>query len=462
MRKFYLLMILLIIIMFLFLIGNVQAQEGRTTISFWTPLTTLADKNIHSKLIEDFEKEHPNIKVVPEYVSHEDWYTRWMTAMVSKEMPELALLDANQAIWLMEQGLSLPVEDLVHEIDPDKTEFSYGKGDILLFQTPDEHIWAIPYALQVNCIWYRKDLLAEAGISPDSIKTWDDLYSTAKQISHPPDLYGMGMALTRELGAQQMLFAWTNANGGSFFNTETGAYQFDEPETRKKVKEALEYLKKLYDDEILPPGVSTWTWGDFRLGMAKGTLVFTSSWGGDIGIARDQNPSMLDNLGVMAHPSGPSADSYPPYHYGGPWVWAIIKDDDKDKVDASKEWLRFFFKPDNCALATTSRPVYNLPALKSVLTSPVFLQDPTTAMFIDEIRYIYEEVLPTAMNTGAEAGPTSIASLINAELFPCDAVHYYMFGGWDIDKTLDWLDGKFKEFFRRVDYPYEKGPFAKE
>jgi len=460
-RKLYLLMILVITIMFLFLMGNVQAKEGITTISFWTPLTTQADKEIHSKLIKEFEEKHPDIKVVPEYVSHQDWFLRWMTAIESEQMPELALLDPPKAVWLYEKGVSLPVEDLVHEIDPHKTEFAYSKTDILSFQTPDGHIWAIPYVFNVNAIWYRKDLLAKAGISPDSIKTWDDLYSAAEKISSPPDLYGIGMALVRD-GAQQMLFAWTQSNNGDFFNPETGAYQFDEPETRKKVKEALEFLKKLYDNEILPPGISSWQWGDYRLAMAKDKLVFTSSWGGDIGVARDQNPLMLDNLSVMAHPSGPSADSYPPYHYAGCWNWVIIKNDDKDKIDAAKEWLRFFFKPDNVALATTSRPVYNLPVLKSALTSPVFLQDPTTKMFLKEIQYLYEEVLPTGRQIGMEAGPTTMAGLLSSALFPGDAVQNYLFGDWDIDKTLDWLDSKFKEFFNDIGYPYEKGPFAKE
>lgn len=460
MRRTCFKMILVVAMMFLLLASDIQAKKV-TTITFWTPLTTKADKDIHAQLIKNFEKKHPNIKVVPEYVSHSDWFVRWMTAISSKQMPDLALLDNGQASWLYEKGLSLPLEDLVKEIDPDKKEFVYSKSDILAFQTPDGHIWAIPYTVNVNTIWYRKDLLAKAGISPESIKTWDDLFYAAKKASNPPEVYGIGMALARELAAQQMLFVWTNANNGNFFDPKTGAYLVDQPETRKKVKEALEFLKKLYDNRLLPPGVSTWMWNDYRLAMAKGKLVFTSSWGGDIGVARDQNPAMLDNLGVMPHPSGPSADGYPPYHDAGAWAWALIKNDNKDKIAAAKEWLRFFFQPDNVALATTARPVYNIPVLKSVLKSKVFLSDPTTKKFIKEINFLYSQILPTTRRVGQEAGPTPIIGLIQAELFPSDAVHNYLFNGWDIDKTIDYLDTNFKKLFKNINYPYEKGPFGR-
>ena len=463
MRKLCLLVILVFTItMFLFLIGAAQSTKEITTISFWTPLTTEADKVVHSKLIEKFETENPDIKVVPEYVSHKDWFTRWMTAIVSKQTPNLALCNTSQSAWLYEQNMSLPLEDLVNEIDPNKTEFVYSRSTIPAFQTPDGHIWAIPFVVNINALWYRKDLLAEAGISPDSIKTWDDLYKAAEKISSPPDLYGIGMALTRELGAQQMLFVWTNANNGDLFSPETGAYQFDDPETRQKAKEALEFLKKLYVNGILPPGVSTWIWNDYRLAMAKGKLVFTCSWGGDVGVARDQNPSMLENLSVMPYPSGPSADTYPPFHDASGWAWALIKNEDKDKIDAAMKWLRFFFEPDNVALATTARPVYNIPVLKSVLTSPVFLQDPTTNMFKEEIKFLYEEILPLTRRAGTEAGPTPIVAVYAAELFPSDAVQNYLFGDWDVDQSLDWLDSKFKELFKNVDYPYEEGPFPKK
>jgi multiple sugar transport system substrate-binding protein len=444
-----------LIAIFAILMLAVPSLAAKIRLEFWTPLTTNADKAAHEQLIAAFEKENPNVEMVVQYVSHKDWMTKWMTAIMSDQKPHLSLLDESETSWLQSLGVIEPVEDIIAELDPGKSDFGWGRGDILKFMTPDGHIWAVPYAVNINALWYRKDILSEAGVNGRDIRTWDELHSIALKTSNPPETYGLGLALARELCAQQQMFIWTNANGGTFFDPETGAYLLDQPETRKKVGEALEWLKRLYDDQVLPRGVANWMWVDYRTAMAEGKLVFTSSWGGDIGIAREQNPAMLDNLSVTAHPIGPSASSYPALHDAGAWAWAVTKTEDEAVKEAIRKWLHFFFRPENVAVALAARPVYNLPVQRSVFESPIYVADPVTKQFFNEAKYLYDTVLPLAQRVGFEAGPSPVPGQISARLFPSDAVHYYLFSGWSLDRTLDWLDSQFKELFEEIDYPLE-------
>ncbi|GHV93715.1 hypothetical protein AGMMS50293_00350 [Spirochaetia bacterium] len=436
-----------------------KTDASAVNITFWTALTTTADKEIHSTLIKKFEAENPGITVTAEYVSHKDWFTRLMTSVTSGDTPDIVLCDQSEVSWMYYQDMLEPMNSVLKKIDPTGTDFVSGKASIASCQTPDGQVWGIPFSTNINAIWYRKDILAKAGIDPASIKTWDDLYNASEK-TKGNGLTAVGMALAREAAYQQLLI-WTNANGGNFFDEKTGAYLLDIPGERKKVAEALEYLKKLNNNGMFPSGISNWMWVDYRTAMANGELVFTSSWAGDIGVTADINPPMLDNLGVIVHPSGPSAGMYPPYHDAGLWAWSVPKNKNQAKAEVAVKWVEFFFRPENVALACSARPVYNLPLQRSVLRSDEFYKDPVTAKFKPQINYLFENALPTARRVGFEAGPSIVAGQIQSQLFLSDAVQNYLFNGWTLERTMTFIDTSLKGVMKEFNYPLE-GPFVKK
>ena len=444
--------ILLISVLTVFASGT-NESEGKTHLTFWTALTTTADQQAHQKIIEAFQAENPDIEVTVEYVSHKDWYTRMMTSVTSGDYPDMVLCDQSEVAWMYYQGMLAPMNDVLSAIDPTGTDFVSGKASIDSCRTRDGNVWGIPFSMNINAIWYRADILNDLGIDPDSIRTWDDLYEVCELVKDQ-GYTAMGMALARE-AAYQQLCIWSNANGCNFFDEENGAYLLDIPSERKKVEDALLYLKKLNDNGMMPAGVSNWMWVDYRTAMANGEVVFTSSWGGDIGVASEVNPDMLKNLSVMVHPVGPDGEEYPPYHDAGIWAWTITARAYETKKDAIDKWIEFFFEPENISIACAARPVYNLPLQKSVLESDVFYSDPITEMFKDEIEYLFEYALPTARRVGFEAGPSIVAGQISSQLFLSDAVQNYLFNNWSLEETMEYIDSNMKDVMEEFNYPID-------
>lgn len=168
---------------------------------------------------------------------------------------------------------------------------------------------------------------------------------------------------------------------------------------------------------------------------------------------------MLKNLCVIPHPVGPSTTGTAIHDFGG-WYWSVTKTEDEATRAAIEKWIKFFYEPDNAALATTARPVYNIPVMSSVLESPVFKNDPVTAIFVDDIAYIMEHILPTCTRVGFEAGPSVLAGQISATLFASDAFQAYLFNGASADDAYKMLDDGFKAMMTEYNYPLE-GPYAK-
>ncbi|NLO84883.1 MAG: extracellular solute-binding protein [Clostridiales bacterium] len=437
--------------------ATVLAAENVELI-FWTPLTSNADKAVQETLIDTFQKENPDISITVEYVSHSDWYTRWMTAIMNDDCPDMCQLDQSEVSWLVAQDIIAPMDDLFAKMDPDGTDFANATAAVNSARGGDGNLYGIPFSVNINCLWTRQDLLEEAGIDPYSIKTWDDLDSAMAAIEGD-GITAMGMALAREQCAQQQLFIWSYANGAYYFDPQTGAYLLNQEDTKVKIIEAMEYIKKLFDNGQLPSGVSNWKWADYRTAMANGELGFTSSWGGDIGIAAEVNPDMLSNLCVIAHPTGPSTTDTAIHDFGG-WYWSVTKTEDAAKQAAVEKWIEFVYQPDNVALETTARPVYNIPVMQSVLESPIFKNDPVTAMFLDDISYIMENILPHCTRVGFEAGPSVLAGQISATLFASDAFQAYLFNGMPIEEAYNMLDKGFQDLMVEYSYPIE-GPYAK-
>lgn len=58
--------------------------------------------------------------------------------------------------------------------------------------TVSDRLYGFPTQPAVEGIWYRADLLAQAGAQPPA--TWDDVRELALALHRPPDLYGLAMA----------------------------------------------------------------------------------------------------------------------------------------------------------------------------------------------------------------------------------------------------------------------------
>lgn len=148
--------------------GNATATEG--TITIWDRSGDLFQ--VFDATIATFNKKYPKIKV------------KHVSVDVDAKLPTTLNTGVNVPDGSFYEDTNLPVlashyYDITDWIQP------YTK-DIVPFKlrvnTHNDRIVGIPWDLDPGLLYYREDMLQAAGVSPDSIQTYDDLLEAAHKV----------------------------------------------------------------------------------------------------------------------------------------------------------------------------------------------------------------------------------------------------------------------------------------
>jgi multiple sugar transport system substrate-binding protein len=165
-----------------------------------------------------------------------------------------------------------------------------------------EHWKAIPWYPSNQAILVRKDLLLATGEpipSPDW--TWEDLLRIAKKIKDVSGV-GMGFALGHASGdANQFCYPLLWSYGGKEVEEDGRTIAIDSLGTRQ----ALRFLKRLYDEAMLP-GVLGWDDGSNNRVFLAGVLSMTNNSGSIYWASKKANPYVRANMTHLVFPDGPA------------------------------------------------------------------------------------------------------------------------------------------------------------
>jgi lactose/L-arabinose transport system substrate-binding protein len=104
-----------------------------------------------------------------------DVLTKVLSAWAAKtDVPDIFQQNAPTVPQLIDQGILAPLDTL---INPHKDVFS---ADLLAALSANGHPYALPWRPNTGMLFYRRDLLGNAGIDPATLTTWD-AYMTAGQ-----------------------------------------------------------------------------------------------------------------------------------------------------------------------------------------------------------------------------------------------------------------------------------------
>lgn len=134
-------------------------------------------------------------------------------------------------------------------------------------------LWALPFTSETTLLFYRKDLLAAAGIKPPD--TYAELAEAAKKLHRPPQIAGIGLRGARGQGMN--VYVWTGflrGFGGQFFE------RFPAPSpaelrptlTSQAAVDATSLYASLLRDSG-PRGAANWTWLETLSGMQEGRVA---------------------------------------------------------------------------------------------------------------------------------------------------------------------------------------------
>lgn len=233
---------LLIIIISLYACKSVQ--EENVTIKFWA-LGSEAEQI--SKILPEFEKKYPNIKVKVQQIPWTAAQEKLITAFASDNTPDVCQLGNTWIPQFASLNAIIDLSDFIARSSTVKAEnFFSGIWETNII---DNRVYGIPWYVDTRLMFYRKDVFERAGFN-NPPKNWDELYLLCKKIKE----------LNKGKEKYPIFIPTNEWNSFIIFGLQAGAKLLKEKDTRgnfssKEFKEAFDYLIRFHKEKLTPFGM---------------------------------------------------------------------------------------------------------------------------------------------------------------------------------------------------------------
>lgn len=144
-------------------------------LQFWGDWTGDGEKRM-DKMIEDFNKEYPNIHI--DYVPQPELTDKLLTSVAAGTSPDILFWDRYLTATYAEKGFLLPIDDLVKKNNVNLDVF-YESG-VEEFTYKDK-LYGLPVISDTRTLAYNVKMFEEAGLKAP--ETWDDIMEAGKALS---------------------------------------------------------------------------------------------------------------------------------------------------------------------------------------------------------------------------------------------------------------------------------------
>lgn len=314
-------------------------------ITLWTyPIGNWGKEEVVNELMAQFEAD-TGIKVNVEYLAYADGDDKVNAAISAKGAPDLIMEGPERLVanW----GAKGYMVDLADMLDStDKSEIN--AAALTACTTADGKVYEYPVVMTAHCMAINKNAFEEAGAlqyvdlenhtwtTENFIKAVEALYAQYNQTVGAVFCAGQG-------GDQGTRALINNLYGGTFTAADHSAYTWDDPENIQ----ALELLKSMdgIDFDASLQG------GDEIVKFYQGILKMAFCWN----IAQQLDPNAAgtgaektltgDDIVFMSFPSESGESKL----CGGIWGFGIFDNGDAAKIDAAKEFIRYFADSEHTA-----------------------------------------------------------------------------------------------------------------
>lgn len=236
-----------------------------------TMLTSALDAAQGQRLVEEFEARNPDIKldvIEGPNASNlvEDLYTS--SFLLGDSPYDLVMMDIvwlpkfAAAGWLLDLTDRIPADELT-DFMPEDLEGGRYKG----------RLYRLPIRSDAGLLYYREDLLQQAGLQPP--KTFSELVAASKQLQQSgAATWGYVWQGRQYEGLAAMFVEILAGYGGFWIDPKTLEVGLDHPEAIQ----AVEFLRSTIADGISPPGVTTYQEEETRRLFQSGNTAFLRNW----------------------------------------------------------------------------------------------------------------------------------------------------------------------------------------
>lgn len=337
------------------------AAPATVTWAFWG---SPEEKASHEKVAAAFMEAHPEIKVELWHQPWDDYFTKIQTLWASGDtalIPDVAFL------WPTPQYAAQGVlEDLTPFIEKSGYDLKDYWPGLLESASYDGKVYGFPRDIEVNVLYYNKDIFDEVGVEyPTDKWTWADLQAAAEKLTKK-DASGNveRYALAMEGGKWAK---WVNQNGGGYLDDYRNPSKctLDEPASVAGVQFFADLMSNGYamrDADLSQAG------GDaavFQSGQAAMIIQNTSR------VSGFNTAGMNYDVAVVPIPEGGKR-----WNAAGGAAWVMSSgSDNKDAAWTFLSWLQSTDGGEK--LYTAAGEIF--PALQSVANSPAFMTDQAPA-----------------------------------------------------------------------------------
>jgi multiple sugar transport system substrate-binding protein len=245
MKELKILTKIFVVIFSVLFISCSDKTESTKTIKFWAMGT---EAEYISKLIPEFEKENPTIKVKVQQIPWTAAQEKLVTAFASDNTPDACQLGNTWVPQFAALNAIVPLDSFLDSSKQIKEE-KYFSG---IWQTNvmDNKVYGIPWYIDTRIIFYRKDVFERAGYK-NPPKNWDELYDLSKKIKALfPSQDKYAIYLPTNEWAPFIIFGMEAGSTILKDNNTLGDF------SGKAFKEAFEYLIKYPKNKLAPIGIS--------------------------------------------------------------------------------------------------------------------------------------------------------------------------------------------------------------
>ncbi|MEZ4636056.1 MAG: extracellular solute-binding protein [Caldilineaceae bacterium] len=277
--------------------SSLPAAEG--TFTYWGGL--IFSEAANQMLVDRIEQwgEERGVDVDVVMINQNETVQRVSAAIEAGTMPDALDVGRSFMDLLALQGQLEPMDELYAEIG---AEIGWLPAADLA-TNPDRvegHRWGIPFSLGGNVLYRRADVLEPVGFT-EAPDTWLELTEMARAANNPPEVYGMGFALSNVGDANTTTTTILQSFGGRIADDEGVNCTLDSPETRAY----LEWITGAYAEGLFPPGVTTWDGAGDNVAYQSGNAAFIFNPGSVFLYMRDNDPELGDATRYSALPAGP-------------------------------------------------------------------------------------------------------------------------------------------------------------
>lgn len=377
--------------------GTDDVQE----VTLLTAETDPRTQNVFDAVAEDFEEETGN-EANYEYVGFEELADRISAGVRADDPPEMVIWNVGQMAALQEDGLLMPVGDLVDDVDveiPDDTVFEW-----------EDSVYSIPWCRKIYHMIIRGDLLEEAGYTPPDPASeealnvdWSTFQEWVSAIDEETDAAGTAIAASQTSKGEVDAINWLWTNAVRIFRgtTPDEEVSIDTGEDRERAIEVLEYLDDIYEYSVPGADIAWAESTDAYASGSAGSVIY--SIGRIFAALEGTNPEWMDHTIPLAVP------------------WEQHRDDgitnrqtvsqfgvfeDSENPDAAKEWLTTLYNSHHYIDLIHSVPFHNTPLTEELAQSDEYLDHELLQEYpqIAEFYANFLEMGTSAMLAGDDGG----------------------------------------------------------